>query len=145
LSFIDALPFDWLDVAAADGPDRSEPRAASLTDATHAPLRTSVRNAPDPVMMGWSASAPSEQEHDSKTPARRRAGLRRRRDAARGARLRAGAFVAPPSLRQRRALGANTRIPVDRVMDEMKRAGYALVQKHGFLPNQYFVVFGRAR
>ncbi len=30
-------------------------------------------------------------------------------------------------------------------MDEMKRAGYALVQKHGFLPNQYFVVFGRAR
>lgn len=39
---------------------------------------------------------------------------------------------------------ANARIPADRVKDELKRAGYALVQEHGFLPNQYFLVFERA-
>jgi len=38
----------------------------------------------------------------------------------------------------------NARIPADRVKDELKRAGYALMQEHTFLPNQYFLVFERA-
>lgn len=33
------------------------------------------------------------------------------------------------------------RIAPDQVKSELKRAGYALVQEHGFLPNQYFLVF----
>jgi cyclopropane fatty-acyl-phospholipid synthase-like methyltransferase len=33
------------------------------------------------------------------------------------------------------------RIPPQQVEDEMKRAGYAQVAQHGFLPNQYFLVF----
>jgi SAM-dependent methyltransferase len=33
------------------------------------------------------------------------------------------------------------RIPADRVKQELARAGYALVEEHGFLPNQYFLVF----
>ena len=33
------------------------------------------------------------------------------------------------------------RVPPDTVKTEMKRAGYALSQEHGFLPNQYFLVF----
>jgi SAM-dependent methyltransferase len=37
------------------------------------------------------------------------------------------------------------RIAPDRVKTELKRAGYELVQEHGFLPNQYFLVFERAR
>jgi len=35
----------------------------------------------------------------------------------------------------------SARIEPGRVKDEMKRAGYALAQEHGFLPNQYFLVF----
>jgi SAM-dependent methyltransferase len=33
------------------------------------------------------------------------------------------------------------RIPADRVKQELARAGYALAEEHGFLPNQYFLVF----
>jgi len=33
------------------------------------------------------------------------------------------------------------RMPPEQVKAEMKRAGYALAQEHGFLPNQYFLVF----
>jgi cyclopropane fatty-acyl-phospholipid synthase-like methyltransferase len=35
----------------------------------------------------------------------------------------------------------NTRIPAKQIGDEMKRAGYAQVAQHGFLPYQYFLVF----
>ena len=35
----------------------------------------------------------------------------------------------------------SARIEPARVKDEMKRAGYSLAQEHGFLPNQYFLVF----
>jgi len=33
------------------------------------------------------------------------------------------------------------RIAADRVKQELTRAGYALAEEHGFLPNQYFLVF----
>ncbi len=35
----------------------------------------------------------------------------------------------------------SARIAPDRVKSELKRAGYALIQEHTFLPNQYFLVF----
>jgi len=35
----------------------------------------------------------------------------------------------------------SARIAPDRVKTELKGAGYALVQEHAFLPNQYFLVF----
>lgn len=35
----------------------------------------------------------------------------------------------------------SARIAPDRVKTELKSAGYALVQEHAFLPNQYFLVF----
>ena len=35
----------------------------------------------------------------------------------------------------------SARIAPDRVKGELKSAGYALVQEHAFLPNQYFLVF----
>ncbi len=37
------------------------------------------------------------------------------------------------------------RIAPDRVKTEMKGAGYALIQEHAFLPNQYFLVFQPAK
>lgn len=37
------------------------------------------------------------------------------------------------------------RIPAERVVTEMKRAGFALAQEHRFLPRQYFLVFEPAR
>ena len=37
------------------------------------------------------------------------------------------------------------RIAPEQVKAELKRAGYELVQEHAFLPNQYFLVFRRAR
>ena len=37
------------------------------------------------------------------------------------------------------------RIAPDQVKAELDRAGYALAQEHAFLPNQYFLVFRRAR
>ncbi len=36
----------------------------------------------------------------------------------------------------------SARIAPDRVKAEMKGAGYALIQEHAFLPNQYFLIFG---
>lgn len=38
-----------------------------------------------------------------------------------------------------------TRVAADRVKAELQSAGYALRQEHGFLPNQYFLVFERAQ
>ena len=37
------------------------------------------------------------------------------------------------------------RIPPEKVTSEMKQAGYVLEREHGFLPNQYFLVFQRAK
>lgn len=37
------------------------------------------------------------------------------------------------------------RIAPEQVKSELKRAGYGLAQEHGFLPNQYFLVFQPAR
>ena len=39
----------------------------------------------------------------------------------------------------------SSRIAPDRVKTELKSAGYALVQEHTFLPNQYFLVFQPAK
>ncbi len=39
----------------------------------------------------------------------------------------------------------DARIAPDRVKTEMKGAGYALVQEHAFLPNQYFLIFQHAK
>ena len=39
----------------------------------------------------------------------------------------------------------SARIAPDRVKTELKNAGYALVQEHAFLPNQYFLVFQAAK
>lgn len=39
----------------------------------------------------------------------------------------------------------SARIAPDRVKTELKGAGYALVQEHTFLPNQYFLVFRPAK
>jgi ubiquinone/menaquinone biosynthesis C-methylase UbiE len=35
----------------------------------------------------------------------------------------------------------SARLPAQAVIDELKQAGYRLDQEHGFLPNQYFLVF----
>lgn len=37
------------------------------------------------------------------------------------------------------------RVPPERVVTELKNAGYSLAQQHGFLPNQYFLVFRPAQ
>ncbi len=39
----------------------------------------------------------------------------------------------------------SARIAPDRVKTELKGAGYALVEEHAFLPNQYFLVFRAAK
>lgn len=39
----------------------------------------------------------------------------------------------------------SARIAPDRVKTELKGAGYALIQEHAFLPNQYFLVFQPAK
>jgi predicted methyltransferase len=39
----------------------------------------------------------------------------------------------------------SARIAPDRVRTELKNAGYALVQEHTFLPNQYFLIFQPAK
>ena len=39
----------------------------------------------------------------------------------------------------------NVRIAPERVKSEMKGAGYALIQEHAFLPNQYFLIFQPAK
>lgn len=45
------------------------------------------------------------------------------------------ALAQSPSAHQHRFTDAG------RVQAELKSAGFALVQEHGFLPNQYFLVF----
>jgi len=37
------------------------------------------------------------------------------------------------------------RVPPERVVTELQKAGYSLAQQHGFLPNQYFLVFRPAQ
>jgi hypothetical protein len=37
------------------------------------------------------------------------------------------------------------RISAERVRAELGRAGYAPAEEHGFLPNQYFLVFRRGK
>ena len=39
----------------------------------------------------------------------------------------------------------SARIAPDRVKTELKGAGYALIQEHAFLPNQYFLIFQPAK
>jgi predicted methyltransferase len=39
----------------------------------------------------------------------------------------------------------SARMEPDRVKAELRRAGYALAREHGFLPNQYFLVFQPAK
>jgi SAM-dependent methyltransferase len=39
----------------------------------------------------------------------------------------------------------SARIAAEQVKVELKRAGYVLSEEHGFLPNQYFLVFEPAR
>ncbi|MBI3055381.1 MAG: class I SAM-dependent methyltransferase [Betaproteobacteria bacterium] len=39
----------------------------------------------------------------------------------------------------------SARITPDRVKTELKGAGYALIQEHAFLPNQYFLIFQPAK
>ena len=39
----------------------------------------------------------------------------------------------------------SARIAAEKVATEMKQAGYVLEREHGFLPNQYFLVFQRAK
>ncbi|TXL68605.1 hypothetical protein [Zeimonas arvi] len=34
-----------------------------------------------------------------------------------------------------------TALPAEAVIEELTQAGYRLKQEHGFLPNQYFLVF----
>lgn len=57
--------------------------------------------------------------------------------------LRPGGRIAVIDFRMDSPVGPpkRARIEPGRVIDEMKRAGYALVQEHAFLPNQYFLVF----
>jgi hypothetical protein len=37
------------------------------------------------------------------------------------------------------------RLAEEVVLDEMARAGFALIERHDFLPRQYFLVFAPAR
>ena len=37
------------------------------------------------------------------------------------------------------------RIAPEQVKGELQRAGYGLVEEHGFLPNQYFLVFQQGK
>lgn len=64
-----------------------------------------------------------------------------------GDHLRPGARIAVIDFRPDSPVGPprSARVAAERVKDELKRAGYAFVQAHDFLPNQYFLVFERAR
>ena len=57
--------------------------------------------------------------------------------------LKAGGRVAVIDFRMDSPVGPpkNARMSPEQVKAEMKRAGYALAQENGFLPNQYFLVF----
>ena len=57
--------------------------------------------------------------------------------------LHAGGRIAVIDFRLDSPVGppVSARIAPERVKSEMERAGYALVQTHDFLPNQYFLVF----
>ena len=61
--------------------------------------------------------------------------------------LKAGARVAIIDFREDAPEGPprNQRIPPARVKTELARAGYALSKEHGFLPNQFFLVFEAAK
>ena len=61
--------------------------------------------------------------------------------------LKSGGRVAVIDFRMDSPVGPprSARVEAERVKAEMKRAGYALGQEHGFLPNQYFLVFEPAR
>jgi len=57
--------------------------------------------------------------------------------------LKPGARVAIIDFRPDAPMGPprSARLPAEAVIDELKQAGYRLKQEHGFLPNQYFLVF----
>jgi len=57
--------------------------------------------------------------------------------------LKPGARVAIIDFRMNSPSGPpkSARIAPDRVKAELKKAGYALAAQHGFLPNQYFLIF----
>ena len=44
----------------------------------------------------------------------------------------------------RRGPPKSARVLPEQVKKELAQAGYALLAEHGFLPDQYFLVFGRA-
>lgn len=60
--------------------------------------------------------------------------------------LRAGGRVAIIDFRMDSPVGPprDGRVPPQQVMQEMRKAGYALEREHGFLPYQYFLVFRAA-
>lgn len=64
-----------------------------------------------------------------------------------GDHLKSGGRIAVIDFRPDSPMGPprSTRIAAERVKDEMEQAGYAFMQAHDFLPNQYFLVFERSR
>jgi SAM-dependent methyltransferase len=52
-----------------------------------------------------------------------------------------GGRVAIIDFRPESRRGPRHKLPASTVLEEMKRAGYALTERHEFLPDQYFIVF----